>query len=147
MRKLGWEGNYAAWADPDLENEVARLKDGKLYAIGPNALIRDDLPIQKEMRDAAAAAGERFPPEQLIEGWIGGMAIEAALRAAGDNDPAKIQAAMQNLSVDTKGLRGLPIEWTSENHFRTRLAYRVYRWNPDVGAIEIVKDWFTYAAE
>ena len=27
---------------------------------------------------------------------------------------------MNNLKVDTKGLRGGPIEWTKDNHFRTQ---------------------------
>ena len=34
---------------------------------------------------------------------------------------------MANLKVDTKGLRGGPIEWTKDNHFRTRQYYRVYQ--------------------
>ena len=33
---------------------------------------------------------------------------------------------MSDLKVDTKGLRGGPIEWTKDNHFRTRQYYRVY---------------------
>ncbi len=33
---------------------------------------------------------------------------------------------MASLKVDTKGLRGGPIEWTKDNHFRTRQYYRVY---------------------
>ena len=36
---------------------------------------------------------------------------------------------MENLKVDTKGLRGGPIVWTKENHFRTHLYYRVYHWD------------------
>ncbi len=36
---------------------------------------------------------------------------------------------MQNLKVDLKGLRGGPIEWTKDNHFRTQQYYRVYRWD------------------
>ena len=58
----------------------------------------------------------------MTEGWIGGMAIEAALKGAGwPADAAKVRAAMENLKIDTKGLRGGPIEWTKDNHFRTRL--------------------------
>ena len=66
----------------------------------------------------------------MTEGWIAGMVIEAALKGAGwPATPAKMQAAMQNLKVDTKGLRGGPIEWTKDNHFRTRQYYRVYSWD------------------
>jgi branched-chain amino acid transport system substrate-binding protein len=48
---------------------------------------------------------------------------------------------MNNLKVDTKGLRGGPIEWTKENHFRTKQYYRVYRWDPAKSAVALVKDW------
>ena len=41
---------------------------------------------------------------------------------------------------DLKGLRGGPIEWTKDNHFRTRQFYRVYRW--DGSRIAVVQDWF-----
>jgi hypothetical protein len=49
---------------------------------------------------------------------------------------------MQNLKVDLKGLRGGPIEWTADNHFRTNQYYRVYRW--DGSKIAVVKNWFSY---
>jgi hypothetical protein len=49
---------------------------------------------------------------------------------------------MQNLMVDLRGLRGGRIEWTKDNHFRTKQAYRVYR--GDGSKIAIVKDWFVY---
>jgi branched-chain amino acid transport system substrate-binding protein len=59
-------------------------------------------------------------------GWIAGMIVEAALKGAGaDATPAKVRAALQNLKVDMQGLRGGPIEWTSENHFRLKQYYRV----------------------
>ena len=67
----------------------------------------------------------------MTEGWLGGMVIEAALQArpAGRRRREKIAAAMADLKVDTKGLRGGPIEWTKDNHFRTQQYYRVYRWD------------------
>ena len=49
---------------------------------------------------------------------------------------------MENLKIDTKGLRGGPIVWTKDNHFRTKLYYRVYQW--DGGKIARVQDWKTY---
>ena len=49
---------------------------------------------------------------------------------------------MANLKVDLKGLRGGPIEWTKDNHFRTQQYYRVYRW--DGAKTAVVKDWFAY---
>jgi ABC-type branched-subunit amino acid transport system substrate-binding protein len=87
-------------------------------------------------------AGVQYPPQQMAEGWIAGMVIEAALKATGwPATTDKLAAAMANLTVDTKGLRGGPIEWTKDNHFRTRQYYRVYRWDTGKNAIVRVKDW------
>jgi ABC-type branched-subunit amino acid transport system substrate-binding protein len=143
LRRLGWTGDYIAWAHLEAEDELKRVKDSNFYVIGANALFEDALPIQREILDAAKQAGSKYPADEMTEGWIAGMVIEAALRGAGaDANPAKLQASMQNLKVDLKGLRGGPIEWTKDNHFRTRQYYRIYRW--DGAKVALVKDWFPY---
>ena len=143
LRRLDWSGDYIAWAHLEAEDELKRIKDPKFYVLGANALFEDALPIQKEIVDTVKQAGGKYPPDEMTEGWIAGMVIEAALKGAGaDATPAKVQASMQNLKVDLKGLRGGPIEWTKDNHFRIRQYYRVYRW--DGSKIALVKDWFAY---
>jgi len=143
LRRLDWNGDYIAWAHLEAEGELKRIKDSRLYVVGSNALFEDNLPIQKEIAEATKKAGGKYPPEQMTEGWIAGMVIEAALKGAGwPATPAKIQASMQNLNVDLKGLRGGPMEWTKDNHFRTKQYYRVYRW--DGSKIALVKNWFAY---
>src|SRR5262245_29268261 len=145
LRRLDWKGDYIAWAHLEAEGELARLKDGQFYVVGANALFQDNLPIHAEIRDAAKKASSQYPAEQMVEGWIAGMVIEAALKTAGwPATPQKVADAMSNLKVDTKGLRGGPIEWTKDNHFRTRQYYRVYRWDPAKGAITRVKDWVAF---
>lgn len=148
LRRLGWDGHYITWGHIEAEGELARLRDPRLFAIGANALFAEDLPVHQEIRAAAAEAGATYSPDQMAEGWIAGMVIEAALRQAGwPADAAAINAAMENLTVDTRGLRGGPIQWTPDNHFRAKQYYRVFRWNPDAGAIEVVRDWFAYDVE
>ena len=143
LRRLDWKGDYIAWAHLEAEGELKRIKDDKLFVVGANALFQENLPIQKTIAEAVKKAGGKYPPEQMTEGWIAGMVIEAALKGAGwPATPAKIQASMQNLKVDLKGLRGGPMEWTKENHFRTKQYYRVYRW--DGSKIALVKNWFAY---
>lgn len=145
LRRLGWEGDYIAWSHLEAEGELARLKDGKFYVIGANSLFQDDLPIHKEIAEAVKKAGTQYPAQQMAEGWIAGMVIEAALKATGwPAAPEKLAAAMGKLKVDTRGLRGGSIEWTRDNHFRTRQYYRVYRWDPGKGAIVRVKDWTAF---
>jgi branched-chain amino acid transport system substrate-binding protein len=145
LRRLDWRGEYVAWAHIEAEGELARLKDGKFYVIGANALFQDELPIHKEIAEAAKQAGVQYPAQQMAEGWIAGMVVEAALKAVGWPGSAdKLAAAMANLKVDTKGLRGGPIEWTKDNHFRTRQYYRVYAWDEAKSAIIRLKDWTAF---
>ena len=142
LRRLGWQGKYIAYAHIQSEDELARLKDGDYYAFGTNAYFQDNLPIQGEIRKLAGAAKLSYPVTWLTEGFVAAMTLEAALKATPwPPTPAKVQAAMSNLKVDTQGLRGGPIEWTSQNHFRTKQYYRVYRWDPAKSAVVLAKDW------
>jgi branched-chain amino acid transport system substrate-binding protein len=145
LRRLDWQGDYITWAHIEAEAELARLKDGKFYVIGANSLFQDSLPIHKLIIEEAKKGGTRYPAEQLTEGWIGGLVLEAVLKRAGwPADAAKIRTAMEDVKVDSQGLRGGPIEWSKDNHFRTRQYYRVYRWDPAKSAVTITKDWVPY---
>jgi branched-chain amino acid transport system substrate-binding protein len=145
LRRLGWQGSYIAWSHLEAEAELARLKDPAFYVIGANSLFQEALPIHQEITDAAKKANSSYPGSQMTEGWLAGMVIEAALKQAGwPADAAKVRAALETVKIDTKGLRGGPIEWTKENHFRTRQYYRVYRWDTGKSAIAVAKDWTPY---
>jgi len=145
LRRLGWEGQYITWAHLEAEGELQRLKDDKLYAVGANALFQDNVPEQKVIAEAAKKAGAKYPPEQMTEGWIAGMVIEAAMQGTDGTATAdKVRDSMSNLKVDLKGLRGGPIEWTKDNHFRTKQFYRVYTWDAGKSQISVAKDWYEY---
>lgn len=142
LRRLGWTGRYITWAHLNAEEELARIKDSEFYVIGTNALFQDDLPIQAEIRALTHRAKLTYPTTYLTEGFIAGRVIESALKAtAWPATPQKLLASMNNLKVDLQGLRGGSIEWTSDNHFRTRQHYRVWRWDTAKNAIVRVQDW------
>jgi branched-chain amino acid transport system substrate-binding protein len=142
MRRLGWNGRYITWAHLNAEEELSRIKDGELYVIGTNAFFEDNLPIHAEIRAVTARANLKYPVTYLTEGFIAGMVIESALKnTPWPATPQKVLAAMNTLKVDTKGLRGGPLEWTKDNHFRTRQHYRVWRWDPARNAVTRVQDW------
>ena len=46
--------------------------------------------------------------------------------------------------IEVKYSRGGPIEWSKDNHFRTKQYYRVYRWDGAKSAITQAKDWTGY---
>ena len=142
MRRLGWNGRYVTWAHLNAEDELARIKDAELYVIGSNAFFQDNLPVHAEIRAVTHRANISYPVTYLTEGFIAGMVIEAALKATPwPPTPAKVLSAMNNLKVDMKGLRGGPLEWTKDNHFRTKQYYRVWKWDTAKNAVVRVQDW------
>ncbi|HTN27883.1 MAG TPA: ABC transporter substrate-binding protein [Burkholderiales bacterium] len=142
MRRLGWTGRYLTWAHLNAEEELARIRDGEFYVIGTNAFFQDDLPVQAEIRAVTHRANVKYPVTYLTEGFIAGLVIESTLKATPwPPTPKKVLAAMNNLKVDLKGLRGGALEWTKDNHFRTKQYYRVWRWDPAKNAIVRVQDW------
>ncbi|MCL4801579.1 MAG: ABC transporter substrate-binding protein [Burkholderiales bacterium] len=142
LRRLGWDGPYVTWAHLNAEEELARIKDGRFYVIGTNAFLEDNLPVHAEMRAVAHRAGLKYPTSYLTEGYVAGMVLEAALKKVSwPPTPQKVAAAMSNLKVDLRGLRGGPLEWTKDNHFRTAQYYRVWRWDPAQNRIVRVQDW------
>ncbi len=142
LRKLGWEGSYISYGHIQAEDELARIKDDKFYVFGTNALFQDDTAEHKAIRAVAAKAKPQYPVTQLTEGWITGMTLEAILKKAGwPASKEKVLAAMNDVSVDTKGLRGAPIAWSADNHFRAKQCYRVYRWDSAKNAVVRAQDW------
>jgi len=145
LRRLAWQRDYIAWAHIAAESELARVKDGRLFVIGANSLFKDNLPVHREITEQLKQASSQYPAEQMTEGWSGGMVLEAALKTAGaPADAGKLRATMETVKVDTRGLRGGPIEWSKDNHFRARQFYRVYRWDEDKSTIVQAKDWVPY---
>jgi ABC-type branched-subunit amino acid transport system substrate-binding protein len=142
MRRLGWSGRYLTWAHLNAEEELARIRDGEFYVIGTNAFFQDDLPVHAEIRAVTHRANLKYPVTYLTEGFIAGLVVESALKnTPWPPTPKKVLAAMNNLKVDLKGLRGGALEWTKDNHFRTKQYYRVWRWDPAKSAIVRVQDW------
>lgn len=142
LRKIGWKGNYLCWAHIQAEEELERLKDDGLYVFGTNAFFADKSETHKRIKEAAEKAKSIYPYTQLTEGWIVAMTLEAILKnTPWTPNPGKVRAAMTRINVDTKGLKGGPLVWTEQNHFRTISYHRVYKWDAKKGGITLVKDW------
>lgn len=142
LRRLGWSGRYVTWSHLNAEDDLARVKDGNFYVIGTNAMFVDDLPIHAEIRAVTHRAKLKYPVTYLTEGFIAGLVIEAVMKGTPwPPTPKKVLTAMNNVKVDLMGLRGGPLEWTKENHFRTRQYYRVWHWDTQKNAVVRVQDW------
>jgi branched-chain amino acid transport system substrate-binding protein len=144
MRRLGWKGTYLTYAHIQAEEDLKRVADGGFQVFAVNAFFQDNLPAQKEMAAAATAGKFSYPVSYATEGWITGRALEQILGKTGwPADPAKIAAAMATLNLDTQGLRGGPLVWTADNHFRTKQYYRFYHYDPAKKSIVRMRDWKT----
>ncbi|HEY7677796.1 MAG TPA: ABC transporter substrate-binding protein [Candidatus Methylomirabilis sp.] len=142
LRRLGWDGRWILIAHAQAQDELTRLKDEKLYAFTANAMFTENLPIHGEIREAAQKAGSKYPVTQMAEGYGSGMALEASLQKCGwPCDKDRLTRAMANLTVDMRGLRGGPIEWTEANHYRKVNLYKVYHWDKAQNRIVAVGDW------
>lgn len=141
LRRLGWTGNYLLYAHQAAQDDLARLKAPNLYAFGGNAMFTENLPVHAEIRDAVKGL-TTHPPHYMAEGWVSAMVLEHALRRCGwPCSREKLGAALTAVSVDTRGLRGGPIEWTADNHYRRTTYYKVYRWDAATTAVVAVGDW------
>ena len=139
LLKLGWQGNYLLYAFQPLEATFARLNRENLYAMSGAALLSEGLPELKAIQDVAAKAGVARID---LEGWIAGVAVHEALKACGWPCPqTKLQTAMNGISINVPGVKGGPIRWTRDNHFRTEQWYKVYRWDAGRGRPVVAKDW------
>jgi branched-chain amino acid transport system substrate-binding protein len=142
LRRLGWTGTYLTYGHIQAEDELARIRDSGFHVFSANALFQDNLPVQKEIRELAEQGKYSYPVSYATEGWITGRALDQILTKAGwPATSEKIQQAMTTLDLDTQGLRGGPLLWTNDNHFRTKQYYRFYRYDPDKQGVVRTHDW------
>jgi ABC-type branched-subunit amino acid transport system substrate-binding protein len=141
LQRIGWQGSYLLYGHQQTQDELARLKAGNLYAFGGNTLFLENLPIHSEIANLVKGQ-TTHPAHYMAEGWVSAMVLEAGLKKCGWPCPKdKLATALAGVSVDTRGLRGGPIEWTADNHYRKNTYYKVYRWDPGKSAIAPVGGW------
>src|SRR5215475_9471743 len=141
LQRIGWQGNYLLYGHQQTQDELGRLKEGNLYAFGGNTLFLENLPIHGEITNLVKGQ-TTHPAHYMAEGWVSAMVLEAGLKKCGwPCSKDRLATALAGVSVDTRGLRGGPIEWTADNHYRKSTYYKVYRWDPTKSAIAPVGAW------
>ena len=142
LRKIGWKGKYLAYGHIQAEDELKRLKDDDFYVYGTNAYYTDNSVTHKRVMEAARKEKTNYPYTQLTDGWIAATVIEEVLKKVPwPATPDKVRESMNQVNVDTRGLKGGPIVWTKNNHYRTTSYYRVHKWDSKKNGIVIAKDW------
>jgi branched-chain amino acid transport system substrate-binding protein len=141
LNRIGWKGNYILYGHQPAQDELTRLKLPNLNALTGNAMFTENLPIHAEIT-AIVKGQTNHPPHYMAEGWTSAQVLEAGLRKCGwPCTREKLAQSLASVSVDTKGLRGGPIEMTPENHYRKATYYKVYRWDAGKNAIVSVGGW------
>ena len=143
LNKLGWAGNYLAVASPTAEADTVKFAQPNFYVAPSYTFAVEGLPVFKEIDAAAKKYRATYSADAVSLGWVGGMVVEAALRRCGwPCDAEKLRASMEGIRVDTQGLYGGPVDWSTGNHVRSATYYKVYRWDAGQGRLVKVKDWF-----
>ena len=141
LNRIGWKGNYILYGHQPAQDELTRLKLPNLNALTGNAMFTENLPIHAEITTIVKGQ-TNHPPHYMAEGWTSAQVLEAGLRKCGwPCSREKLAQSLASVSVDTKGLRGGPIEMTPENHYRKVTYYKVYRWDAGKNAIVSVGGW------
>jgi branched-chain amino acid transport system substrate-binding protein len=141
LNRLGWKGGYLLYGHQPTQDELARLKAPNLYAFGGNSLFTENLPVHQDI-SALVKGQTQHPAHYMAEGWVSAMVLDTALRKCGwPCSREKLTQAMAGVSVDTKGLRGGPVEWTADNHYRKSTWYKVYHWDAAKSAIVPLGGW------
>lgn len=98
------------------------------------------------LTEAAKAAGISEWLAVHSGGWTLAMVMESALKACGKGcTPAKLQAALSNLKVDTGGLTGAPIQFTANDHYGPS-TYLLTHYDRQKDKMEAVGDWTSYSS-
>jgi ABC-type branched-subunit amino acid transport system substrate-binding protein len=141
LSRIGWTGKYLLYAHPPAQADLGRLRAPNLLAFGGNALFTENLPIHQQIQEAVKGQ-TAHPADYMAEGWISAMVLDQSLRKCGwPCGKDKLAQALTAVSVDTKGLRGGPIDWSADNHYRRNTYYKVYRWDAVKGAIVGEGSW------
>jgi branched-chain amino acid transport system substrate-binding protein len=141
LNRIGWKGNYILYGHQPAQDELTRLKLPNLHALTGNAMFTENLPIHAEITSIVKGQ-TNHPPHYMAEGWTSAQVLDAGLRKCGwPCSREKLAQSLASVSVDTKGLRGGPIEMTPENHYRKVTYYKIYRWDTARNAIGSVGGW------
>ena len=141
LHRIGWKGNYILYGHQPTQDELTRLKLPNLNALTGNALFTESLPIHAEITNLVKGQ-TNHPPHYMAEGWTSAQVLDAGLRKCGwPCSREKLAQSPASVNVDTKGLRGGPIEMTPENHYRKVTYYKIYRWDAGKNAIVSVGGW------
>ena len=153
LEKSGWTKDllYPDFvSEGDLVKGVKRLmSDGQwILWLGRYTSAFEDIPEYGRIREAMKKFGHQYPlSAHHAQGWVMGRLVEEALKIAGwPCTRKKFIESMEKVNLDTKGLTGDPIHYTTTDHSGPK-TWRLYRWNSKKKALVPEMDWFEVSAK
>jgi ABC-type branched-subunit amino acid transport system substrate-binding protein len=114
---------------PTTHAALMRIKDPDVYSVEWNAPFSENLKLHKTIQDAAKRRKASFPADDLANGWMLGMMIEAGLKKCGgtctrESFLAGLNGGVRLSDPAVLGMWGpSKVEWTSTVH---TTAYKSY---------------------
>lgn len=147
LEKMGYTKDFMI-TDFTPESDIAKMatrlqsKGKTLLWVSRYVSPYENVPEIDKIRAAMKKYGANYSlSSRHIQGWVMGMIMEQALRRTGF--PATrggLISALEKTHVDTRGLTGGPIIFTSKDHYGPSW-YKVYRWSPSGRSVPAT-DWF-----
>jgi branched-chain amino acid transport system substrate-binding protein len=123
LRQRGFKGPIILYSSTGSEPTLAKLNDPSVYAEKDIAYPGSDetgKPGVARFNSIVTAAGHMDEAKNnplYGRGYVGGMALVEALKScAASCTRESLNAALNNLNVDTQGLTPAPIKLTPDNH-------------------------------
>ncbi len=156
MEKFGLEKTDVVIVDFVNEGDIIKGINQLSIGNGENVIVLSryasslDPDRPAEFENIAAALkkyGSKYRMSALHSyGWILGCVVEAALQKV--DWPCSREsfiAAMEKTNLDTKGLTGGPIQFSSTDHYGPTW-WKAYRWDAKIKGLKTALDWFKVGA-
>jgi branched-chain amino acid transport system substrate-binding protein len=153
LEKMGYTKDFMI-TDFTPEADVAKIVS-RLTGNGENLLWvsryvspNENIPELDKIRMAMKKYGANYPiSARHCQGWVMGIIVEEALKKTGyPCTRESLITALEKTNVDTRGLTGGPIIFTSKDHHGPSW-FKVYRWNANKKGSMPAKDWFKVETE
>lgn len=153
LRQAGYEGpyliaNYGVTEQAVRRGMQAAGSQENIFLFGRYAMIDESSPGLDELKAVGEELGTEFELSNAhVSGWgIARVAHEALAACGFPCDAEGLNTALQDLSVDMRGVTGGPVEFTEDDHYGTSY-WRLAEFSPDEDAFVPVGDWLSHPSE
>jgi branched-chain amino acid transport system substrate-binding protein len=143
-----FDGDYIMLGNaPGTAGALRELKDPDVYAVEWTAPFSEKTALQAEIEAAAEAHDAQAPVDDLVNGWVLGMMLEASISKCGfPCEREKLLTTIDGgVTLDSPELKELwgpaPVTWSSESHISPQKGYLLVHYDPEAQDLRRVGGW------